>query len=850
MTASNYFDHLDRPVQLGPKLGSGGEGIVFEIANSPDLAAKVYHKHTPPPAAKLQVMVNLARKDLLKDVVDVAAWPIGTLHPRPRGPVCGFVMEKIKKDFKEIHTLYSPTDRKTKFPDADWRFLVHVAKNSAAAFDAVHRCGVVMGDVNQKNVYVSQKGMILLVDCDSYQIQFNGQTYPESGVGVPEFTPPELQGKSLHGVVRTPNHDRFGLAVLLFHLLFMNRHPFVGYLGHGDMPIGQAIREYRFAYGSAARTYQMAPPPESLPLSAVSSQLVGLFESAFGKGSEQPNARPPASAWHSALVNLLATLRPCPADIGHVYPSHLSCCPWCVLVKQGAPNYFVSVTFFRTQVGKPGPAFDLIAVWARIEQVPRLNTTYVRPAAVWQSGPIPWPATLPRVAPGKPVAPIIPTAPTPPPPIRAPGKPVAPTSIRVPRKPVVPTILTSPPSPPAISVPVPKYQKMDLKRSSIQKLAGGSAIAYLVGFGVLSLWLKLLWVAAVIAFLLFGIWWLVLEWKRRQEENIGNREYEEEIASQREMARQQQEVWERKIAENQEAASRRYKEEVNLWEATVASRRAETMMRYREEVNLWEDANAALNAEAQRRYNHEVKLWENTVAEVQQRYAQETKTWEDTIAAQRGEAKRRRLGLENAKQKLATAEQNWTTTAYRFAGEFDTKKLHLQNSRNFYNELIKGYTADRQELHSRARELQLNQYLQQVFIRDHKIRHIAQTRIATLASWGIETAFDVVEDKVRQVPGFGPKFTQRLVSWRHRQESKFIFNAAKGIPANEQQALDLKYFQARQQIEAVLLAGEQELKAITLRAEKDLATLYEQIKSCTNQLAEANAMLAGIPPGL
>ena len=72
---------------------------------------------------------------------------------------------------------------------------------------------------------------------------------PESGkiyrcvVGVPEYAP-ELQGKSFKDVDRRPEHDRFGLAVLVFHLLMMGRHPFSGVsLDPGDMPLEKAIQE-------------------------------------------------------------------------------------------------------------------------------------------------------------------------------------------------------------------------------------------------------------------------------------------------------------------------------------------------------------------------------------------------------------------------------------------------------------------------------------------------------------------------------------------------------------------------------------------------------------------------------
>ena len=95
-----------------------------------------------------------------------------------------------------------------------------ISMNCAAAFDAIHSKSHVIGDVNQGNVLVSQRGTVFLIDCDSFQVSAHGKLFL-CEVGVPQFTPPELQGRNFRGIQRTANHDRFGLALIIFHLLFM-----------------------------------------------------------------------------------------------------------------------------------------------------------------------------------------------------------------------------------------------------------------------------------------------------------------------------------------------------------------------------------------------------------------------------------------------------------------------------------------------------------------------------------------------------------------------------------------------------------------------------------------------------
>lgn len=273
---------------------------------------------------------------------------------------------------REAHILYSPKQRQAEFPNADWRFLVWTARNVAAAVATVHSNGHVIGDINQKGFLVSADATVRLIDCDSFQVVAAGKKYL-CVVGVPEFTPPELHGQPFGRVERTPNHDAFGLAVLVFQLLFMGRHPFAGrFLGRGDLPIERAIREFRFAYSQSASTKEILPPPHSLALSSVSFSVASLFERAFSAAGAHGN-RPTAHDWTAALEKLSNELKSCDADRAHRFHSSLSGCAWCAIERVGGPSFFISASAgIQANVAS---GFDFAATWNAIRNV-RHPTVY------------------------------------------------------------------------------------------------------------------------------------------------------------------------------------------------------------------------------------------------------------------------------------------------------------------------------------------------------------------------------------------------------------------------------------------------------------------------------------------
>ncbi|MCI0337156.1 MAG: hypothetical protein L0226_06245 [Acidobacteria bacterium] len=351
-------------IRIGQKIGAGGEGTVFEVQERSDLVAKIYHE--APPAEKAEKLLALSRLGTER-LFRLSAWPVDVLRDEPGGNVVGFVMKKIS-EAEEVHSLHSPKSRLQKFPEASWAFLIYVAANIVRAVVAIHEHGFVIGDVNPKNILVTRKATVFLLDVDSFQVSADGKTYRCEG-GFPEYTPPELQGRPLGEVDRDREHDYFGLAVVVFQLLFMGRHPFSGlYLGTGEMPLERAIREFRFAYGAAAESREMKQPPGTIALEAVPAPIAVLFQRSFLLTSAAD--RPQPHEWLAPLESLSTSLRKCGLHDGHFYYERLSQCPWCEIETRARIRLFN----FPLGANQTRSHFRLDEIWkeiAAIEPPPR-----------------------------------------------------------------------------------------------------------------------------------------------------------------------------------------------------------------------------------------------------------------------------------------------------------------------------------------------------------------------------------------------------------------------------------------------------------------------------------------------
>ncbi len=383
----------DRLLKVGRRIGRGGEGEVYELQDDSTSAIKIYTvADTKAREAKVAAMVanGLASKS------ELASFPNAIVHNR-RGKFLGFRM-KLVRDHKPLHELYAPGPRKHSFPQADYRFLVRAAANLARAVASVHASGCVIGDINHSGALISTKATTSLIDADSFQFSLGSQVF-FCKVGVPEYTSPELQGKPLGSIVRTANHDSFGLAVIIFQLLFMGRHPFVGTVRYGEIPpLHEAIRDYRFVY-SEGRNVGMDQPPGTPALADFPLDIGKYFETAFGQ--QTTDRRPTAADWIHVLDTLESSLVACNEHKLHFFPRDADECPWCYMENQLGAVLFVPFVPAATLIDGIDPgaaAFNIDAIWKQISAITIPQRSEILPkltsaAALPPSAHAKWPIT-------------------------------------------------------------------------------------------------------------------------------------------------------------------------------------------------------------------------------------------------------------------------------------------------------------------------------------------------------------------------------------------------------------------------------------------------------------------------
>jgi serine/threonine protein kinase len=301
-------------VQLATKpFASGGEGEVYHIISPKHCSHQIVKifkpsKRTPEREQKMKYMRSNPPAHL-SDSSNAIVWVkelvyendqfVGYIMDMAQGVkleyLCGSKISKsIGKEFQKYDFKY----KEAHF----WR--LKLAFNLAVAAVQIHKTDrYVIVDLKPDNIIVQPNGKVALIDMDSIEIIDNQKVIHPASAHSSEFAPWEsAQNGFIIGKDLIPETwDRFGLAVILYKLLF-GIHPFTGTckapFEHCNN-VEQLIQHGLFPF-LRGEHFEVVPPPHKRFLQA-DLEIQALFKQCFDK-EIPPEGRPTALMWCECLL--------------------------------------------------------------------------------------------------------------------------------------------------------------------------------------------------------------------------------------------------------------------------------------------------------------------------------------------------------------------------------------------------------------------------------------------------------------------------------------------------------------------------------------------------------------------
>lgn len=230
-------------LKLVEEIGKGGEGSIFTTESK--LICKIYKKErlTDLVLGKLELMVS-------KEVnIAGVCWPREIVY-NANGEFVGYAMEQARGTAIQRAMFVKPLLERN-FPQWDRKNLVELAITILIKIRALNERNIIIGDINPLNILVHSSREVYFVDTDSYQIE----DFP-CPVGTVNFTAPEIQGQHFAKFLRTPEHENFAIATLLFMILMPGKPP---YSQQGGGNPRELIKRQDFSYPLGTQANRKTP---------------------------------------------------------------------------------------------------------------------------------------------------------------------------------------------------------------------------------------------------------------------------------------------------------------------------------------------------------------------------------------------------------------------------------------------------------------------------------------------------------------------------------------------------------------------------------------------------------------
>ncbi|HID66315.1 MAG TPA: hypothetical protein EYP32_05755 [Aquificaceae bacterium] len=307
-------------VKLKKTSMEGGEGVLYVLEGSNRLIAKIFKKKesAEKKAPKIEAFVELFKK-LIEEDYWKRIFENNITMPRARlytddDILAGFLMNYI--ELKKAISLKNFIEEKYKDYKRwnDWFVKLYVAKKFIDIIKELHRIGIIVGDLNPKNIFIKSNGEVVILDCDSMQLTYKGRVYPLDAI-LRDIAPPEVIKYGAKGV--SIKSDVFSAAIHVYRILMKGFSPF---------QFRSSIPEDRNTIIMTGKNIFNNPyPPAGLPpLEALGPYLLDVLPRCL---EVDPNKRPFLDELSTALYFTILDLRVC--SNGHITVPYLKKCYIC-----------------------------------------------------------------------------------------------------------------------------------------------------------------------------------------------------------------------------------------------------------------------------------------------------------------------------------------------------------------------------------------------------------------------------------------------------------------------------------------------------------------------------------------
>ena len=280
--------------KLGPLLGEGGEGSVYQ--GERNTVVKIFDKEH----------ITQHRKDKIEILVGRGLQAHGLCVPsamvrNTAGEFVGYVMPQASgHEFQRA--IFNKRRFEKEFPKWTKTDLIDVCISFLEQVQYLHSMNVILGDINPKNLMVDEKRNVFIIDADSWQV--DGYPCP---VGTPMFTSPRMLGKSYAQDLRTMEDELFAVATMLFMIVMTGQFPYIRTGTDGDMV--QLIKEGNFAFQYEKRNNKDQPDGDwKYMWSHIHKPIKDLFWHTFHKEGKRYRKRPTSAEWLEAFKTYKAFL--------------------------------------------------------------------------------------------------------------------------------------------------------------------------------------------------------------------------------------------------------------------------------------------------------------------------------------------------------------------------------------------------------------------------------------------------------------------------------------------------------------------------------------------------------------